>query len=129
MKILIALIIFSAIAYFWYINKQKDLLEKSGIKKANAKERAAQSEKSAFRCVTIKPGRTACKTAQILKNKPILMSEAISLPLSACDAAKCDCQFLRHDDRRMEERRNDIYVARQIIVDENNNRKTKDRRN
>ena len=109
--------------------KQKNLLKKSGISKASAKDRAEESKKSAFRCVTIKPGQMVCRSAQLLKNKPILMSEAIPLPLNGCDVSKCDCQFLRHEDRRMSERRNDIYVARQIMVGEKDIRETKDRRN
>lgn len=128
MKTLFILILTLAVAYFWHRNSQKKLIEKNGFKKANSALELEQASKSEFRCVVIKPGRNACSSSQALKNKPILMNEAISLPLRACDKAMCDCKFTRHDDRRVGERRNDIYVSRQIMVDENNSREKKDRR-
>jgi len=126
MGYLISLIIVGAIAYFAYSKNQKNLLEKSGIKKTTARE--SNKDQSQYRCVAIKPGKVACRSAQILKGKPILMSEAISLPLQGCNLTQCDCQFERRNDRRVGDRREGVYVASQIMVDEHNQRNTKDRR-
>ncbi|MEE9330806.1 MAG: hypothetical protein V3U89_01120 [Methylophilaceae bacterium] len=128
MKILLGLVFALALVYFWHSNKQKRLIEKSGFEKVDPNTLKSQDTKNQYRCVVIKPGSKACPSANALKNKAILMDESISLPLQACDEERCTCKFLRYDDRRMHERRNGIYVSRQIMVDENNHRVKEDRR-
>ena len=57
-------------------------------------------EKSAFRCTSIKAAGDACDEAKKREGKRYLHSEVPSLPLAACDVAKCDCRYVHHDDRR-----------------------------
>ena len=55
---------------------------------------------SKYHAVSIKPGAYACSAANDLAGQRFLASEAPSLPLPGCDAAKCDCHFTHHSDRR-----------------------------
>ena len=68
-------------------------------------------EKSAFRCTSIKAAGNACDEAKKLKGKRYLHSEVPSLPLAACDVARCDCRYVHHVDRRtgiLDHRRNRV---------------------
>lgn len=129
MENLLGLLVILAATYYWHRNSQKKLIEKNGFKKASVQSKKKHTVKSEYRCVFIKPGRHACTSAKVLKNKAILMDETVSLPLKACDKETCNCQFSRHDDRRMKQRRNEIYVTHQTIIGESNHRKPTDRRN
>ncbi|NCF25196.1 MAG: hypothetical protein GWP60_11705 [Gammaproteobacteria bacterium] len=53
-----------------------------------------------YHAVSIKPGAYACRAANEITGKRFLASEAPSMPLPGCDAAKCDCHFIHHKDRR-----------------------------
>lgn len=118
-----------AIAYYWYTQKiQIHALRKKRVKKAKTKPIKSASEKPAYRCVVIKPGAEACEAAQQLRARAILMHEATALPLNACNTEKCNCRYLRYEDRRMRSRRNDLYTAGHFINDQNNKRDKQDRR-
>ena len=70
----------------------------------------------------------ACKAAQTMELQPILVNEAPVLPLQARDTSKCDCKFTRHNDRRLDNRRDHLKVTSQNIGDTNNCREKKERR-
>lgn len=74
--------------------------------KAAAKKQAGRvgttpaPQKSAFRCTSIKAAGSACDEAKKRAGMRYLHSEVPSLPLAACDVARCDCRYIHHDDRR-----------------------------
>ncbi|MDJ0927287.1 MAG: hypothetical protein QNJ73_06495 [Gammaproteobacteria bacterium] len=56
--------------------------------------------KKDFRGVQIHPGPRACKLARAQKGERYLMNDAPSLPLPECDAASCNCRYVKLRDRR-----------------------------
>jgi hypothetical protein len=67
-----------------------------------------------YHAVSIATGVKACPHAKQIAGKRFLSSEAPSLPLDACDAAKCNCRYQHHPDRRTDEprRETDIGIVR-----------------
>jgi hypothetical protein len=53
-----------------------------------------------FAAVSVKPGRESCAAARELISVRYLERAAPRLPLDSCDAARCDCTFNHHHDRR-----------------------------
>jgi hypothetical protein len=126
--ILIAIIIALGVLYFYRINTKNIPAKTQLIKAKSTKAKSTNLAKSQFRCVVIVPGVFACEEAKAMRDKPILMNEAPVLPLSTCKAKKCVCKFTRHDDRRMNSRREAINAARQMTGNIDNKRTKKDRR-
>ena len=60
----------------------------------------AQKDRARYHAVSIKPGAYACSAANDIAGQRFLATEAPNLPLPGCDAAKCECHFTHHDDRR-----------------------------
>ncbi|HAF01064.1 MAG TPA: hypothetical protein DCO68_08070 [Methylophilaceae bacterium] len=111
-----------AIAFLWYKQQQSELRLKQLLLDSEAK-----LSKSLFRCVKIDAGNHACQFAIAYQNKPILVDQAPVLPLPGCDVVRCQCQFLRFDDRRegrdrrekqsKDDRRAMIYAEKRLIKD------------
>lgn len=88
------------VAYYWYAMREserrlKKLLESSEVALA----------KPSYRCVRIETGESACQHVKSLASKPILVNDAPRLPLISCTVARCECKFIRYDDRRSGEDR------------------------
>lgn len=60
----------------------------------------AHKNESRYHAVSVKPGAYACCAANKIAGQRFLASQAPDLPLPDCDAAKCDCHFVHHHDRR-----------------------------
>ena len=126
-----ALFIFPAIfagAYYWYAKYIRiDALRKKKPVKVQSKVKKKEVEIPEYRCVAIEPGTKSCQAAKQLATHPILMNEAETLPLKACDAAACSCGYIRSDDRRHSARRRDLSSA-EYFTAYRKNRRSEDRR-
>lgn len=98
----------------------------------DAKALPAQRKKSAYHAVSIRCPKNACNAAKGMYGRRFLATAAPKLPLPACDAAQCNCQFVHHDDRRTgNERRSPFGSARGMDATgafQNDQRAGKDRR-
>jgi hypothetical protein len=79
----------------WYFYRQ-------GLDKPEeTKDRRLRSDPdSDFHAVSVKPGSYACSAVTEIANKRFLAGEAPELPLPGCTAARCECHFVHHRDRR-----------------------------
>jgi hypothetical protein len=123
MKIVLLLAAVVLIAWVFY-SKRKPLVST----KTTAKTPLNASTTTQYKCVVIEPGLVACKQAEAMKDKKILRDHAPVLPLAGCHLGQCDCKFIRYDDRRTDERRNESYVARSVYVDDHDKRAKTERR-
>ena len=101
------------------------LRQRSLKKKFGKQGRAALEERNArdFRAVCIKPGLEVCsKQAQRLQKQRFLMRDAPPLPLPTCEAAKCECRYVKFADRRVGPRRGDDYGISNTFVRERERR-------
>ena len=62
-----------------------------------------------YQAASINPGGCACTAVKALGDKRFLADEAPQMPLTNCDSAKCQCRYVRHDDRRRREDRRAVY--------------------
>ncbi len=82
---------------------------------------------SQFKCVLFNAGNNPCKLALKFEITPILIKNTPSLPLHGCNAQKCSCSLLQHDDRRtgndrrdkevLDKRRKSIYANKRLLKD------------
>ena len=59
-----------------------------------------------YHCVELRYRGNACNSAKWIGAKRFLPDEAPAFPLPGCDAVKCSCRYVHHDDRRHSDRRN-----------------------
>jgi hypothetical protein len=143
MRTLLILIAVIAVAYVWYAKRKA--ATRSGAMHTGAKHKKTTktsttntpTNKSSttkftparqYKCVVIKAGLIACKQAEAMRDQRMLRDEAPVLPLAGCHIGECECKFLRYDDRRNDERRNDLYVSRSIFGGELDKREKTERR-
>ena len=109
----------------WLVSK----LSEARLKKTIARESDQSLFNPQFRCVVFSAGDRSCKNALAFQTTPILVSNAPALPLQGCNAEKCSCSLLRHDDRRTGFERRDMELLdkeRKSVYA--NKRRLKDRR-
>lgn len=55
-----------------------------------------------YRAVSIQAGLIRCEAVEVVEGKRYLVEEndVPQLPLTSCDAEKCECKYLHHEDRR-----------------------------
>jgi hypothetical protein len=58
-----------------------------------------------YHCVELRYRVNACDAVKRIGGKRFLPGEAPVIPLPGCDAAKCGCRYVHHDDRRHSDRR------------------------
>jgi hypothetical protein len=63
-----------------------------------------------YHAVSVRPGRYACGSVLQLQGVRFLSSDAPRLPLTGCNADKCNCRYQHHEDRReVDRRQNDVW--------------------
>jgi hypothetical protein len=71
-------------------------------KRASNADSEAQTPMGAYRCTSIVFEDSACAAVKAIGKKRFLAVDRNTpmLPLRECDQSKCNCKYLRHDDRR-----------------------------
>ena len=59
--------------------------------------------KNPYGATSIVCGADSCTAASAIDGKRFLIDDTPQLPLSTCDAEKCDCKYAHHEDRRDED--------------------------
>jgi hypothetical protein len=59
-----------------------------------------RTSETKFHAVSIRAGDNCCMAALQFGNMRFLSAKAPKLPLPGCDAAKCECHYAHHNDRR-----------------------------
>lgn len=65
-------------------------------------DKEAQTPMGAYRCTSIVFEDSACDAVKAIGRKRFLAvdRDTPTLPLRECDRSKCNCKYMRHDDRR-----------------------------
>ena len=69
-----------------------------------------KTKHSSFHCVETHHHANCCKAVKDLHGKRFLSSEAPTLPVEGCTQAHCECDYIHHEDRRVEVRRTDMGI-------------------
>lgn len=67
--------------------------------------RNPQRPSDSYQSVEVHAGRDACDAVRRIGDKRFLSGEAPEIPVPGCDAAKCSCSYVHHQDRRRGDRR------------------------
>lgn len=89
-------------------NKGKKKLTNSQRQRAEVLLRKKLAEKNRYRAVSIKCGKNPCSSAIRMEGRRALVAQFPKLPLLSCDAAKCECTYVHHGDRRGGKDRRDV---------------------
>ena len=108
-------LVFAILGFHW--NKKHSAAKPAQKKRKAAAKASLNRITNPFRCVEIEPCLGACEAVKPYKHIKILLDKAPALPLRGCDNNQCVCKFIRHDDRRIDERRARSNSARQTIDD------------
>lgn len=78
----------------------------------SSRRKSSDSEPhKSFHAVSIEPCSHACAAARALRGKRFLTNEVMSLPVSGCDEARCQCTYKHYADRRVGEERRRASIA------------------
>jgi hypothetical protein len=70
-----------------------------------ARVRDQKRPSDTYRCVELRYRSDGCDAVKRIAERRFLPGEAPEIPVPGCDAAKCYCRYVRHEDRRDSERR------------------------
>ena len=94
-----------------------------------AKVRDLRRPSNNYHCVEVRYRRDACDAVKQIAEKRFLPGEAPELPAPGCDATKCTCRYVHHDDRRQDDRDRRSSVAHMVPASAGGDRRKKrDRR-
>lgn len=104
----------------------------SRVKKAVSKKPKKPVQLRPYRGTSIVFEKCACDAVKEIGNKRFLVADGGTpmLPLPACDASRCNCKYMHHDDRRDydDDRRLSAALKTELYEDTGNeNRRTKKR--
>ena len=103
---IIAIILVCAASAYWLL-KPKTKARRTA-KRVKVAQRAGNLH-HIYQAASINPGGCACAAVKALGDKRFLAYEAPQMPLPGCNSAKCQCRYVRHDDRRQREERRAVY--------------------
>ncbi len=106
----------------WFWPEQKNT--RTPLRRSNEVE----SGSNEYHAVSIEPCSHACTAAMALRGKRFLAAEAMSLPVTGCDATRCQCTYKHHADRRNGEDRRHTSVAMEHVYSRQEHRRGNDRR-
>jgi hypothetical protein len=110
--ITLAIIVLLGIAFWFYNSRATKTIEKKPA--ANAKLTKINPTKldGKYRSAEIVPSLNCCQAAKAIKGKVFLLNDAPQIPLSACDMPdECKCKYVRFNDRRRGNRRDNLLKA------------------
>jgi len=78
---------------------------KARTDKTGTKERAKSPPANRYKAITITCGENACAAVLAIKDKRFLVKDQDipPIPVPGCDAKKCICIYVHHEDRREED--------------------------
>jgi hypothetical protein len=90
-----------AIALWWRHAKKRQRPRTLG-----ARDTKHTSDK--YHCVELRYRSDACDAVKLIGAKRFLSGEAPEVPVPGCNAAKCACRYVHHEDRRQGDRRSPV---------------------
>ena len=104
--IIISILLVCAAAAYWLL--------KSGPKTRQARKPSQKAQRpgnlhNLYHSASINYGGCACTAVKALGEKRFLAEQAPQIPLLNCDSAKCQCRYVRHEDRRVAQDRRALY--------------------
>lgn len=100
-QVLIVVAALIALALWWYQGKKQ---QHSRAVRVRDPKRSSDN----YHCVEVRYRRDACDAVKRIGAKRFLPGEAPGIPMPGCDAGRCTCRYVHHEDRRHSDRRNPV---------------------
>jgi hypothetical protein len=116
MLLIFFIFIFSLVGLYLYTHhhhkthKGPERRNRRNKKTLSTSSTANSAQNDAFHCVETHHHTHCCDAVKELHGKRFLSAEAPKLPITGCDKTHCKCDYIHHDDRRVEIRRDDIGI-------------------
>ena len=104
---IIAIILVFLTGAFWLF-KAKGNTRSSRVKRPIGVHRSGNPH-NRYQAASINYGGCACSAVKAIGEKRFLAEQAPPVPLSECNAERCDCKYVRHADRRIRDDRRAVY--------------------
>ena len=104
---IIAISLVCLAAAYWFFNAKRK--KQSHRAKLPSRAQGPANRHSRYQAASINYGGCACSAVKAIGDKRFLAEQAPRVPLTECNAARCDCKYVRHEDRRIREDRRAIY--------------------
>ena len=101
--LVISLILIAIVVTYWFITFRSD------IKPKHKKVRRTDYQQHAYHAVSIHHSGSACSSVTAVGDQRFLAGKAPDFPLPTCDAPRCDCAYVHHQDRRELDSRRTLY--------------------
>jgi hypothetical protein len=99
--VLIAVVALAALALWWRQDGMRRVSNAAGVRVRDRKHPT-----NSYHCVELRFPRDGCDAVKRVGTKRFLSAEAPGFPVPGCNAARCSCHYVHHDDRRQSDRRN-----------------------
>lgn len=99
LTVIVALI---ALAFWW---RSRGTRQPSRASPVRVAKRALPAD---FHCVELRYRSDACDAVKRFEEMRFLSGKAPEIPVQGCDAAKCSCRYVHHEDRRHSDRRSPV---------------------
>ena len=117
MRITLVIIVLLGIAFWFYQSraaKNKLTTLTKNPSKPSAKINPTKLD-GKYRSAEIVPSLVCCNAVEDLKGKVFLLNEAPQIPLNTCEMPEeCKCKYVRFNDRRRDDRRDNLLKATAI---------------
>jgi hypothetical protein len=100
-QVLFAIAVVIALALWW---RYGDKRRHSRVARVRDLKRPSDN----YHCVELRYRRDSCDAVKRIGAKRFLPSEAPGIPVLGCDAERCSCRYVHHEDRRHSDRRNPV---------------------
>ena len=87
---------------YWFLRSNKKSKHDTHRHK---KPQLSQGPHNPYRAASICPGSCACTEATAMGDQRFLLEQMPQMPLRECNVAKCECRYVRHEDRRVRDDR------------------------
>lgn len=104
--------ILSLVGLYLYTHHGHKVHKGSGRRNRKQGKTSSSSSNNAkndeFHCVETHHHAQCCNAVKELHGIRFLSAQAPTLPVNGCDQEHCHCDYIHHDDRRIEVRRDDV---------------------
>jgi len=97
--LVISLILIAMIVTYWFITVR------STTKPKRKKVPRTDYQQHPYHAVSIRHSGCACSSVTAVGDRRFLAEKVPNFPLPSCDAPRCDCRYVHHNDRREDGRR------------------------
>lgn len=114
--LMLFLVLAAACLLYWFFHHPKRDPHRNNQKhgRKNSHKHQHEFSHSLYHCVEAHAHKDSCRAAKALHGKRFLSAQAPSLPLKQCKQKHCHCDYIHHEDRRVETRRQDVGLQHDL---------------